>query len=138
MENSSSIKSALIKYGIAVIVASAMVLLILWGRDYWSQTELVEQYRFLSDAFTIPGSVFILSGALVALANEGALDAVGYMVKRCIQMLNPFSKKEFQKYSDYVAGKKKIRGYSFLFFVGLFYLAIGIVFVILFYSVYSA
>ena len=138
LENNSKVKSTLIKYATAIGVAGIIAVFILWMRDFWNVEELSLQYHYLSDAFTIPGVLFIMFGCLLALSNEGSLDAIGFMLKRCIQMLNPFSKKEVQKYADYVAGRKKVSGFAFLFFVGLLYLAIGVLFVILFYSVYSA
>ena len=138
MENNSQVKSNLIKYGISVVTALLISVFILWGRDFWNVTELVDKYHILSDAFFFPGILYILFGILLALANEGSLDAIGFMLKRCFQLLNPFSKKEFEKYSDYVAKRKKVTGYSFLFFVGLAFLAVGIAFTVLFYSVYSA
>ena len=37
----------------------------------------------------------------------------------------------------YVANKKKVTGYSFLFYTGLLFTVVSIVFLILFYSVYN-
>ena len=137
LEN-NKIKITIIKYTVAVVVGLLMSLFILWIKNFWTTEELVEKYKILSDAFTVPGVLYIMFGCLLALTNEGSLDAIGFMLKRCVQMLNPFSKKEFQKYSDYVAGRKKVTGFAFLFYVGSAILAVGIVFMVLFYSVYSA
>ena len=114
-----------------------MVFLTLWSHGFWESKELVDKYKILTDAFTIPGVVFILVGCLVALSNEGALSSLGWMLKRMFKFLNPFANKNIEKYSDYVANKKKVTGYSFLFYTGLLFTVVSIVFLILFYSVYN-
>ena len=133
----SNLKSILIKYGISIGIATGMVILTLWLHDFWKISILVDQYRLLTDAFTIPGITFILLGCLVALSNEGALSAIGWMLKRMFKFLNPFSDKNIEKYSEYVANKKRVTGYSFLFYTGILFSAISVVFLILFYSVYT-
>lgn len=137
LEN-NNIKSNLIKYGISIGIAIGMVLLTLWTHDFYEETELENKYKILSDAFTIPGVTYIMLGLLVALSNEGSLSAIGYMLKRCFKMLIPFSNKDNEKYADYVANRKRVEGYSFLFYTGLLFLIVAIVFIFLFYSVYSA
>ena len=131
-------KNTIKKYVISVGIAIGMVFLTLWFQEFWKQTELVVKYKILSDAFTVPGLVFILVGCLVFLTNEGSLTALGYMLKRLGKMLNPFSNKDMERYADYVESRKKVTGYSFLFYTGLFFSVIAAVFIILFYSVYSA
>ena len=131
-------KSLLLKYGISIGISTGMVFLTLWSHGFWEENELAIKYKILCDAFTIPGALFILLGCLVALSNEGALSSIGWMFKRMFKMLNPFANKDVEKYSEYMENRKKVSGYSFLFFTGLLFMLVSVVFLILFYSVYSA
>lgn len=131
-------KTRLKKYGISIAIC------VLLGAWYLSQYELsslttVELYKALCDAFTIPGMMFVLSGMLVAVSNEGALDGVGYVLGYAVRMLIPGRHHEKRTYRDYVDAKreKRVKGYGFLFIVGGICMAISLVFLVLFYSVYQ-
>lgn len=130
----------LLKYSITTVAAGLFTLLLLWLRDFGSAETLEDQYRILADAFSIPGMLLILFTGLVWVSSEGAFDGLGYAFSRVGSMLIPFFKKslEHQTYYDYKMSKKDKRahGYSFLFFVGLVFLAVGIVFIVLHSSVY--
>ena len=131
----SNLKTTIIKYSISTGISLGLVFFILWLHQYWDQTELVEKYKILSDAFTVPGLLFILVGLLVALTNEGSLTALGWMLKRMFKLLNPFSDKNIERYSDYMESRQKVTGFSFLFYTGLAFAAVSIVFLVLYYSV---
>lgn len=134
-ENEKSIKVEIIKYAITNGIALLFVLVLLLLRDAFNETDKQQLYNSIADSFTIPGVLLLCLAALIGLTNQGSLDAIGYMLKRFFQMLIPFSKKEHQKYADYVASKNKVHGYSFLAWSGLVYLIIAIIFIILFYTV---
>lgn len=124
----------LIKYFIAVLIASLTVLLVLWLRDYWNQENLVEKYRYLADAFTIPGILYIMFGLLLFLINQGALSSLSYMLKRFVNNLIPFSVHKDETYAAYLSRRKELKGYSYLFIIGIVFLFVGIVFTILFFQ----
>lgn len=128
-------KKIIIKYSISIVFASLLVILCLWLRDITSVTDLKEKYRLLADSFSIPGLFLVLLGALIALSNEGALDGISYMLKRLGNALIPFAKKTDQKFYDYVKDKKRVSGYAFILYTGLLFLGIGILFIVLFYTV---
>ena len=99
----------------------------------------MEKYRILCDAFTIPGVVLVMLGALMAISNEGALYGISYVLGYAFRILIPAKRHEHEKYYDYVERKKgegQVKGYGFLFVVGGASLAIAIVFMILFYRLY--
>lgn len=130
----------LLKYSITTVAAGIFTLLLLWLRDFGSADTLQDQYRILADPFSVPGILLILLTALIWASSEGAFDGLGYAFGRVGSMLIPFFKKslEHQTYYDYKMSKKDKRahGYSFLFFVGLVFLAVDIVFILLYESVY--
>ena len=137
MNSENKISSIIKKYLITVLVGAIFVVTALWLRDFTELTEKVDIYKALADAFSIPGVIFPMVALLIVLTNEGSLTAVGWMVKRAVNLLIPLSKKEFTSYREYYENRKKITGFSFILFVGLGYLLIAIIFTILFFTVYT-
>lgn len=127
-------KSNLLKYGITIAVCIIMSLFYIILRDF-PQQELAENYRILCDSFTVPGVLALLSGALIAVTNEGALDGITYACGTAFKALLPGGRLKTEKYYDYVQRKKekRIKGYGFLFVVGGVWMALALLFMILFY-----
>lgn len=126
----------LIKYSCSIAFVALLGLLYLNTQDYKDASQL-DQYRLLCDAFSVPGVLLIMFGAMVWASNEGALLGVGYVLRYAIFSLIPGKRLERdEKYGDYVARKceNKVSGYGFLFYTGLVSLGISLVFMVLFYS----
>lgn len=135
---SEKLKSNLLKYGTSILVCGLVAVFYVVSCDFGT-LELVDQYRVLCDAFTIPGLMAILVGALLWVSGEGALDGVGYVLSYAFHALLPGSAHKGERYTDYKERKhagKKLSGYGFLFVVGLVFVAVALVFFALFYSVY--
>lgn len=131
-------KAGVVKYAVSIAICIALVWLYLGLRDF-SGADTMEKYRMLSDAFLIPGVLLFMSGCLVSVANQGALDGISYASSRALRRLIPGVDRVDEKYFDYVQRKreKRIRRYGFLFVVGGVSLAISVLFMILFYRLYS-
>ncbi len=132
-----TVKKQIIKYISAIFVCSLMTVLFLLINHYFDKTELVEKYKILADAFSLAGLLPILVCALIALSNHGAFDSLAWMMKRFFKTLIPLSNKSDESYADYKARRKSVTGFSFIIYVGLVFLAVGIVFIVLFYGVYE-
>lgn len=129
------LKGILLRYGIASLIGGLLAWMVIEIRGYSSAAPLSMRYMVLCDAFTVPGILLFLSGLLVFVANEGAFEGVSYVFSRAKQALVPFSKKKDITYGDYVEErrkKEKIKGYSFLILTGLAFLAVAVVFLVLF------
>ena len=132
-------KSVVIKYGIAVLIGAALAVTYLQLHGFSSAETAAERYRMLCDAFTIPGSVLMLSAALVALANAGSFTGIGYSMSSFFRHLIPGAALKHEKYSEYYERhQKKVTGYGFLLHVGGAFMAVALVFYILFYRAYGA
>jgi hypothetical protein len=131
-------KSRLLKYGISAAVCIAIVVAYSLAEEIASQ-EMVNVYRILSDAFFLPAALFLFSGLLVWLSNEGALDAIGYMISGVIRFLIPAGQLKHEKYADYVERRreKNVTGYSFLFVVGAVCLVAALVFTWLYFQLHG-
>lgn len=127
-------KTNLLKYGICAAVCIVLSLFYILVRDFFEQ-ELVEKFRTLCDAFTVPGVLAILSGTLIAVTNEGALDGISYACGTAFKALLPGGRLKTEKYYDYVQRKKekRVKGYGFLFVIGGIWMALALIFMILFY-----
>jgi hypothetical protein len=100
--------------------------------------ELVEQYRVLCDAFSIPGILMVLFAMLFSLNNLGALDTIAYLMSFLPRMIAPGAFGEPEKLIDFVENRrqKRSKGYGFLYIVGFIFLGIAIVYLVLFYKVF--
>ena len=133
-------KKVLLQYSITTLICAGTSFMILYMNGFWRTFDLAEKYKLLADAFTIPGILLIMVAALVWVSSEGFFDGISYAVTQFSGMIIPSIGKKYKhmKYYDYKMEKKEKRsgGYSFLFFVGLLFTVIAVVFVILFNQVY--
>ena len=127
----------LLKYGItgALCVALAVGYCVL--RDF-PQLTLIQKYRTLCDAFTVPGLLAICAGVLLWSSNDGLFNGLGYCLYVTGKALIPGSRQKVLRYYDYVQSRKKktITGCGFLFVCGGGCMVIAAVFMVLFYRVY--
>ncbi len=123
-------------------LAGAMIFSVLIGWLYISMrdfagAELVDKYRMLCDAISLPGMLLVLFGGLMWVAGKGTLDALGFIGCKIVFSLIPGKRLEREeRYGDYVQRQReKPRGdYSFLFVAGGFCIAVSLIFLVLFYS----
>lgn len=130
--------SVLIKYLVSLVVGALFVVMVLFIENYFSTTETIERYKILSDAFTFAGVLLILFAALVFISSKGGFDGIGYSLSRLVKMLIPFANRSDETYAQYKERKRAkgiTKGYSCVFFSGLAYFAVSIVFLILYYNV---
>ena len=129
-------KANLIKSGIVTVVGILVVILFVSSSDFGAQTT-VDKYKILCDAFTIPGLLMLMFAAMLSISNEGGLDGVSYLVKQGFRMLT-FRGISQEKYLDYVQHRRENRltGYGFLYIVGAVFMAVALIFLALFYSIY--
>ncbi len=131
------LRNSLLKYGITVLIGAAMVWLVIRGYNYAEAATAAQRYRILSDAFTIPGVIFMLCALLVLVSNKGAFEGISYIFGYAFQIFIPGTGKKHEKYGDYVERKRRkggVSGYGFLFFTGLAFLIVSVIFIALFYA----
>ena len=138
---SNRAKGNLVKYGLSTGAALLMIGYYCSSRNLVLES-VMERWRILCDAFTIPGLTYILVGLLLLIANEGFFDMFSYAASKAVGLFLPgrgFSEKD-EKYFDYVQRKREKRpsGFGFLFVVGGVLMAFALVFMLLFYRLYNA
>ena len=127
----------LIKYAAAVLSCLAIGAYYLANQDFMAQ-DLQNRYRLLSDAFSLPGLLCLFSGVSIWLSNEGAFNGVTWVVSYAIKSLIPIARDTRESYGDYVVRQrgKQVDGFGFLIIVGIVMIAISLLFLYLFNSMY--
>ncbi len=128
-------KQLLIKYAICFLVASLITVIVFWAKDFFTDS-LAVNIQVLSDGFSVSGILFVLFAGLLYVSGEGALLGLTFVVRHVILTFIPMGRKQQETYAQYRERKigkvKKSHGHCILF-TGLFFLAIGVVFTVIWY-----
>ena len=126
-------RGVILKYGLSLVFGALCVWGVFAANDYASADKL-ERYKILCDAFTVPGLLMTMFGAMLWVAGEGALDGISWAAINMVKLLIPGMAGTREPYGDFLERRRgnKVRGFGFLLHVGLLFLAAAIVFLILF------
>jgi len=96
---------------------------------------LVEKYRTLCDAFTVPGLLCLCVGVLLWVSGDGFFCGLGYCLNVARKALLPGGRKKMETYYAYLQRhrQKPAKGYGFLFLWGGICMTAALVFLLLFY-----
>ncbi len=135
---SKKTKAQLIKYGLSIGIGLLVAYVYIALRDF-KAVPTVEKYRVLCDAFSVPGLLLLLAGALMTVTNAGAMEGIGYALSQGLSMLVPGKGLGTESYAEYVERKKnkRVKGYGFLYISAIPFLAAALIFMILFYTIYK-
>lgn len=116
------------KYLITLLTGFALVALILWSKDIFSQTEPKAIFHILTDGFFVVGVLMTCVALLIFSSNEGSFDILVYGVSSFLDMFRKTSLKKYETFFDYRESRadKKLK-FGFLLICGLFFLAISFV-----------
>lgn len=129
-------RAILLKYGLGV----GLSLLTAWGvlstHGFSEAADAAQRYRLLCDAFFVPAALLLSAAALIFVSNHGIFNGVSYAARYVARMFVPSSGKRDESYGDYVRRKSEkgnITGYGFLVVTGCAFLAVALIFLVLFY-----
>ena len=129
-------KSGWKKYLICVCVGLGIVLFALFAKDFAMKTAK-DWMHALHDGFFAAGMLMILFCGLLYVSSEGAFLFLGYAMGRAVRALIPFSRKDhetYQQYRERKMEKPRKKGDSVVFFVGLVFVAISLIFLFVWYQ----
>ena len=132
-------KSLLIKYGICFGVAAVITVLVFWVRGFFTDNAGVN-LQILSDGFFVSAIVLLSYAGMMFISGEGALIGIGFVLRSVAQMFIPMGRKNHEFYGQYrerVLAEKKARKKSSdhcALIVGLAFLAISIIFSVIWYT----
>ena len=128
-------KELIIKYAICFIVASLITVAVFWSSGFFTDNTGVN-IQVLSDGFSVSGILLVLFAGLMYVSGEGALLGIGFVMKSVLMWFVPMGRMHHETYAQYrerKIGKTKKRGDNCIFVTGLIFLAIGIIFNIIWY-----
>ena len=132
----------ILRYSLTILGGLGLFFLTLYVRDVFKGgLPKVDFYRYMADAFTIPGITLIFIALLFVVAAKGAFLGLGYALRHVGRMLFPFFIKKDITYAEYLEDHEaRKNGDIVLTFiiVGALFMIGAIVFIALFYSVYEA
>jgi len=141
------IRAKIIAYSITTVLGALACFWVFKIRGYSASMPLQERYRVLCDAFFIPGILLILFGALAWVASQDAFAGLAFVGRNMLRALIPGGRLKYphETYFDFLEERRAKRearkgqslGLGFLFFPGLAFLAVSLVFLVLFYQVYE-
>jgi hypothetical protein len=130
-------KTILIRYIVCFFVAVAIVLFVFSIKGFFT-TDTKQNMQILHDAFFTAGALLMLFSGLLYVSGEGIFLGVGFVFSRAIKALIPFSHKDNETYAQYRERKsEKVKKTSdnCIFFTGLFFFLISLVFLWFWYQI---
>ena len=125
------------KYLISFVVMGAASIGVLALRKFGAELSGQERYLDLADAFTIPGVVLIMVGALVWISGEGMFDSLSYLGRSIFWIFNQAKPVRYYEYIQEKRAKRKKGGWGFLLLTGAAFMAVALVYLALFYKVFE-
>ena len=123
-----------IRYLITIFVLAVFTVLVAWARGVFSAADEKELFRYLSDAFAVPGILAVCFGLLIIVSNGGAFDIFAYSLRVFFRLFtrDPIERKYGGYYEYRKAKQENKRTFWYLVIVGAVYLLIGVVFMLVF------
>jgi len=123
------------QYLISFVVGAAIAFGVFYAKDLFVQTGLSEIYKILSDGFFVSGVLLGGIGLLVFGSNGGTFDMLVYGVQSVVSLVYPDARKHDTFYDYRMARSRRRSSFAFLLLVGLFYIALALLFSLLFSKV---
>ena len=131
-------KQLLMKYLICFVVASLITVGVFWIRGFFTDNVGVN-LQILSDGFFVSGILFLMFAGMLFISSEGALIGISFVLRNIVLMFIPMGRKQHEFYAQYRERKlaeKHVKSSSdhCILVVGLVFLAISIVFTVIWYT----
>ena len=129
-------KKAWIKYLICFCVGVGIILIVFAIKGF-SFGDAKNSMQLLHDAFFSAGALIMLFAALMFLSGEGAFWGIGYAFRGLARIFIPSLRQNHETYAQYrerKAAKPKEKGDHALFFTGLFFFLVSLIFLIIWYQ----
>ena len=125
-------------YAICVGIEALIAFLVIWSKGFLVHSTAVN-IQILSDAFFVSGILMTFFALMMYISSEGALIGIGFVLRNVVLAFIPMGRARHELYADYRARKlseAKKRSNSYVLVTGLIFLFIGIVFTVIWYTVF--
>lgn len=129
-------KKTAFRYGITFLIGLLFTFFALLVQGVFKQTEAAALMKIICNAFFAAGVVLAGAGLLVVVTEGGAFDMLAFSVVLIFDCFRKdVNKRKYRDFYEYRLAKKgKKRSFSFLLIVGLFFIAVSLVFLIPYYN----
>lgn len=129
-------KSVLIKYLICFGIAAVITVAVFGIRGFFNENP-AHNVQVLADGFFVSGILMTMYAGMIFISNQGALIGIGFVIRNTVlAWFVPGGRKKQELYKDYRERKmseKKAPTDACILIMGLIFLAIGIVFNVIWY-----
>ena len=130
-----NIKELIIRYLVSFSIACLITVIVFAIKGFFSDN-MAANIQVLSDGFCVSGALMSMFAGLFYVSSEGAFIGIGFVLRNVVLAFIPMGRAKHELYAQYrerkMEGLKKFKEHHFLF-TGLFFLAIGIVFTVIWY-----
>ena len=123
-------------YAISFIVALGIAFLIASSSGAFKGVEKQKLFGILSDSCLAPGAFYICIGLLLKISETGFFDSISFILKRVFLSFIPGARikqePNFKEYKKNKEERRKKARYSSIFFTGIFFILLSILFLILY------
>lgn len=131
-------KSLLIKYLICFCIASLITVGVFGIKGFFTDNVGVN-IQILSDGFFVSGILLLIFAGMMFISSEGALIGIGFVLRSVALIFIPMGRKNHEFYAQYrerklAERKAKTSNDHCVLVVGLVFLAISIVFTVIWYT----
>lgn len=123
------------KYIICFCIASIITFIVFWIKGFFTDSIAVN-IQILSDGFFVSGAMLTLFAGMMFISGEGALLGISFVLRNVVQAFVPMGRKYHETYAKYrerKLGKIKKSTDNCILVTGLIFLAIGIIFTVIWY-----
>lgn len=127
----------ILPYLITAVVGIAITVAIICGKQIWAADSTKVVMQILSDAFFVPGVLLAGVGLIIFASNGGAFDMLGFAVLLFFNLFRKdVNKRKYKDFYEYRQAKKdKKRSMAFMLIIGLIFIAIAVIFIIVYANV---
>ena len=128
-------KGTLRKYAVCVGIEVLIAFFVIWSKGFFAHS-LAVNIQILSDAFFVSGVLMTLFAGMLYVSGEGALVGIGFVLRNVVLAFIPMGRARHERYADYRERKlsqAKKNNDRCILFTGLFFLAIGTIFTVIWY-----
>ncbi|MBQ7386901.1 MAG: DUF3899 domain-containing protein [Clostridia bacterium] len=110
--------------------------IVFWIKGFFTDSVGVN-IQILSDGFFVSGILMTCFAAMMYISGEGALIGIGFVLRNIVLAFTPMGRNRHEVYSKYrerkLSEKKKSGGDHAILLTGLLFLAVGIIFTVIWY-----
>lgn len=127
----------ILPYIITAVIGIAITVAIICSKQIWAADGTKIVMQILSDALFVPGVLLAGVGLIIFASNGGAFDMLGFAVLLFFNLFRKdVNKRKYKDFYEYRQAKKdKKRSMAFMLITGLIFIAIAVIFIIVYANV---